>query len=242
MARPTIAFDMETVGVDWAGLDETTRTYLVGRSTRRLAASGQLDTEGGPEAVAREKLGLSAGTGKVVAIALNNVHSGQGALLYEGTEGWTEIAPGKTRIFRGDEAGILRAFWELLEQYGRVVTYNGRGFDIPFAYLRSALLGIRPSRQLLGNRFSIADHCDLAEVLTFFGAAQERFSLDYWCRRFEITSPKEDGLDGSRVGAYYREGRIDEIAEYCLRDAVATGKLFRAVEKTLIALYLNKKG
>lgn len=238
--RPTIAFDMETVGVDWDGLDEPTRTYLVGRSTRRLASSGRLDTEGGPEAVAREALGLSPGTGRVVAIALQNVHSGHGALLYEGTEGWTEIEPGKTQVYRGDEAGILRAFWELLEQYGRVVTYHGRGFDIPFAYLRSALHGIRPSRQLLGNRFSIVDHCDLAEVLTFFGAAQERFSLDYWCRRFGITSPKEKGIDGSQVGAYYRDGRIDEIAEYCLRDAVATAELYRKVEKTLIDLYLKR--
>lgn len=238
--RPTIAFDMETVGVDWEELDEPTQTYLIGRSSRRLAASGQLGTEGGAEAVAREALGLSPGTGRIVSIALHNVHSSQGALLYEGTEGWTEIAPGKTRVFRGDEAGMLRAFWELLEQYGRVVTYHGRGFDIPFAYLRSALLGIRPSRQLLGNRFSIAEHCDLAEVLTFFGAAQERFSLDYWCRRFGITSPKEDGLDGSQVGAYYRDGRIDEIAEYCLRDAVATGKLYRAVEHSLIDLYLKR--
>jgi hypothetical protein len=135
----------------------------------------------------------------------------------------------------------LREFWELLGRYGRVVTYNGRGFDIPYAYIRSAVHGLRPSRHLLGNRFSIGEHCDLAEVLTFFGAAQERFSLDYWCRRFGITSPKQDGLDGSQVGAFYRDGRIDEIAEYCLRDAVATGRLYRTLEENLIELYGKRR-
>ena len=238
MNRPTIVFDMETVGVDWEQLDDHTREYLVERSRRKIGREG---TGGSAEAVAREALGLSPGTGRVVAIGLVNMESDHGALLYEGTEGWQEPDQHGTRVFRGDEPAILREFWELLDRYGRVVTYNGRGFDIPYAYIRSALHGIRPSRQLLGNRFSIGEHCDLAEVLTFFGAAQERFSLDYWCRRFGISSPKEGGIDGSQVGAYYRDGRIDEIAEYCLRDAVATGKLYRKLEGNLLELYGKRR-
>jgi len=239
MNRPTIVFDMETVGVDWEGLDDPTRNYLIERARRKMGREGQ--TGGSAEAVAKEALGLSPGTGRIVAVGLVNLESDQTALLYEGTEGWIESQPGGPRVFRGDEPAILREFWELLGRYGRVVTYNGRGFDIPYAYIRSALHGLRPSRHLLGNRFSIGEHCDLAEVLTFFGAAQERFSLDYWCRRFGITSPKQDGLDGSQVGAFYRDGRIDEIAEYCLRDAVATGRLYRTLEENLIELYGKRR-
>lgn len=239
MARPAIAFDIETVGVDWEDLDEPTQKYLVTRSSRRMAREG--NSAGVAEAVAREALGLSPGTGRVVAIALVNLESDQGALLYEGDQGWLQTDEASTRVFRGDEVSILREFWQLLEQYGRCVTYNGRGFDIPYLYLRSALHGIRPCRQLLGNRYSIAEHCDLAEVLTFFGAAQERFSLDYWCRRFGITSPKSEGIDGSQVGAYYRDGRIDEIAEYCLRDSHATAELYRAIENIIIPLYQRNR-
>ncbi len=238
MSRPAIALDIETVGVGWDELDEPTRAYLVTRATRRMGREGI--TNGSAEALAREALGLSAGTGRVIAIGLVNLESEQGALLYEGTEGWLATEPNATRVFRGPEAAILREFWQLLERYGRIVTYNGRGFDLPYVYLRSALHGIRPSRQVLGNRYSIAEHCDLAEVLTFFGAAQERFSLDYWCRRFGITSPKAEGLDGSQVNAFYRDGRIEEIASYCLRDAAATAKLYRALEGTLIDLQ-NKR-
>ncbi len=239
MSRPTIAFDMETVGVDWEELDEATQKYLTLRSERKIVKTA--GSTGGAEAVAREGLGLSPGTGRIVAISLFNLDTDQGAILYEGEDGWKDTAPGKTRIFRGREDAILREFWQLLDKYGRVVTYNGRGFDIPFAYIRSAMHAIKPSRQLLGNRFSVADHCDLAEVLTFFGAAQERFSLDYWCRRFGLKSPKENGLDGSQVGAFYRDGRIEEIAQYCLRDSIATGKLYRKIERTLIDLYARKQ-
>ncbi len=236
MARPTIVFDIETVGTAWDELDAPTRDYLITRTSRKLVRDS--GSAGSAEAIAKEALGLSPGTGRVICIALVNLESDQGAVLYEGNgPGWLDTAAGQTRVYRGDEAGILREFWQLLERYGRVVTYNGRAFDLPFAYVRSALHGIRPSRQLLANRYSMADHCDLAEVLTFFGAAQERFSLDYWCRRFGITSPKEGGLDGSHVGQFYSEGRIDEIAEYCLRDSRATGELFRKIEKTLIDLY-----
>ena len=238
MGRPAIAFDIESVGCEWEDLDAPTQDYLVVRSRRRRVREG-LPAEGSEE-YARDTLSLSPGTGRIVAICMVHMSTGQGAMLYEGRGGWVDTEPGETRIFRGDEEAMLREFWILLERFGRVITYNGRGFDIPFAYLRSALHGIKPSRSLLGNRFAIGEHCDLAEVLTFFGAAQERFSLDYWCRRFDIESPKEEGIDGSQVAGLYHEGRIDDIAEYCLRDARATGELYRCLEKTLVELYLKR--
>ena len=86
MARPTLVFDLETVGVNWEELDEKTRDYLIERTVRRMGREGQ--TSGSAEAVAREALGLSPGTGHIVAIGMVNLESSQGALLYEGTEGW----------------------------------------------------------------------------------------------------------------------------------------------------------
>lgn len=237
MAKAPIALDIETVAVPWEELDEPTRTYLVGRAARKLAARG-LDDE--PAQVARDTLSLSPGTGRIIVVGLQDVRTDQQTLLCEGEGGWTEITPGGRRVFRGDERSLLGVLWEILPEYGRVVTYNGRGFDVPFTYVRSALHGIRPSRNLLSNRFSLSEHCDLAEVLNFFGAAQERFSLDYWCRRFGITSPKQEGLDGARVGAYYRAGRLEEIAEYCLRDVDATAQLYRRLEPTLIDLHQRR--
>ena len=38
-----------------------------------------------------------------------------------------------------DETELLTQFWEVAKKYDSVVTFNGRGFDVPFIYLRSAL-------------------------------------------------------------------------------------------------------
>lgn len=238
MPRATVAFDMETVGIPFEDIDPATRDYLTLRTQRRLVREGRPPEQA--EDVARDTLGLSPGTGRVLSIAMVNLETDQGAILLEGEGGWADTGPEAPRVFRGDERAMLLEFWKVLQHFGRVVTYNGRGFDVPFAYVRSALHGIKPSRNLLGNRFAIHDHCDLAEVLTFFGAAQERFSLDYWCRRFGVTSPKVDGVDGSKVGEMYRDGKLEEIGEYCLRDAAATGRLYRQLEPTLVELYLNR--
>lgn len=233
--KPPIALDLETVGEEWTELDESVRKYLVGRQTRKLVHDP--GSTAAPEVLARENLALSPGTGRIIVIGMVNVISDQSAILYEGSGGWVDTAPGATRVFRGSEREMLTQFWQLLDSFGRCVTYNGRAFDLPYLYIRSALLGLRPSRQLLANRYSINAHCDLAEVLTFFGAAQERMSLDFWCRRFGLVSPKEQGIDGSQVGAFYKAGRIDEIAEYCLRDSRATAQLYRKVEGTLLPLW-----
>jgi hypothetical protein len=101
--------------------------------------------------------------------------------------------------------------------------------------VRSAQLGVAPSRNLVPNRYALEDHCDLLDVLTFHGATRDRYSLDYWCRRFDIESPK-GSIDGSQVARAYRDGRIEDIGEYCLRDVRATGELFRKLNKTLMPI------
>ena len=99
--------------------------------------------------------------------------------------------------------------------------------------IRSAQLGVKPSKNLVGNRYRMTDHCDLLEVFTFLGAVRDRYSLDYWCRRFDVESPK-GSIDGSQVGRAYRDGRIEDIGEYCLRDVRATAQLYTKLETTLL--------
>jgi len=63
--------------------------------------------------------------------------------------------------------------------------------------------------------------------------------LEYWCRRFDVESPK-GSIDGSQVARVYRQGRIDDIGEYCLRDVRATSQLYKRVEPTLLPLLLGE--
>ena len=58
------------------------------------------------------------------------------------------------------------------------------------------------------------------------GAAR-RFNLDFYCKAFGIESPKSHGVTGSDVNTLLAEGKFREIADYCLRDVVATVLLYR---------------
>ena len=104
-----------------------------------------------------------------------------------------------------DETELLAQFWDVAKKYDSVVTFNGRGFDVPFIYLRSALLNVPISKKnWLGYRYATEPHCDLAEQFTFYSVsgrdgAARRFNLDFYCKAFGIESPKSAGVTGSDV-------------------------------------------
>jgi DNA polymerase elongation subunit (family B) len=224
----TIAYDIEVAGFNWEEVDEITRGYLLNRAR----------DEDAREAVP-ERTALFPGLGKIIAIGMWNLEKDRGLILLEGERAeqheWERVP--NSDVFRGDERELLERFWEIVDRkHPRLVSFNGRGYDGPILMIRSAQLGVKPTANLAGNRYKIGLHTDLLEVFTFLGAWRDRYSLDYWCRRFDVESPK-GSIDGSQVGRAYRDGRIDEIGEYCLRDVRATGELFRKVKDTLLPLF-----
>ena len=221
----TIAFDIEVAGFPWEEVDEITRGYLLSRAR----------TPEDREAVS-ERTALYPGLGKIIAIGMWLVEEDRGMLLLEGdtepAHDWEKVQHSK--IQRGSEAELLEAFWKMVAVRGlRLVSYNGRTYDGPVLMIRSAQLGVKPSINLVPYRYDISSHCDLMEILTFMGGVRDRFSLDYWCRRFDIESPK-GSIDGSQVARAYRDGRIEDIGEYCLRDVRATAQLYAKLAPTLL--------
>lgn len=231
----TLCFDIEVAGFPWEEVDAITRGYLLERE---------------PDAAKREaipeRMALYPGMGRIIAIGLWAVEGDRGIMLMEGEGGeqdWEKVPNAK--IFRGPEKQLLQRFWEIVDiKAGRgryddadplLVSFNGRHYDGPMLMVRSAQLGLRPSRNLLPYRYRLNDHVDLCDALTFMGAYRDRFSLDYWCRRFDVESPK-GSIDGSQVSRVYREGRIEDIGEYCLRDCRATAQLYARLDKTLLPL------
>jgi hypothetical protein len=224
----TIAFDIEVAGFPWDEVDEITRGYLLSRAR----------TPEDREAVS-ERTALYPGLGKVIAIGMWLADEQRGMLLLEGqTAGpsdWEKVPHSK--IQRGSEVELLETFWKLVDRRGlRLVSYNGRGYDGPMLMIRSAQLGVKPSVNLLPYRYDVSGHCDLHEIFSFHGSVRERYSLDYWCRRFDVESPK-GSIDGSQVARAYRDGRIEDIGEYCLRDVRATAQLYECVRGTLLPHY-----
>jgi DNA polymerase elongation subunit (family B) len=224
----TVVFDIETVGLPWMELDPLQREAL----TRGAA-------DGDEHRAKKEWRSLSPFSARVIVVAMLNPDSGQGKVWYESADARTESASedGLFERVGCDEKTMLEEFWTAMKRFDRVVSYNGRSFDGPFLSIRSALHGLRPTKNLSGYRYSVAEHVDLQEVLTFQGAAQGRPSLHAACLAFGIPSPKSAEMHGYAVGEAYAEGRLADILDYCRRDVEATAALFRKLEATLLPLF-----
>jgi DNA polymerase elongation subunit (family B) len=222
----TLLFDIESVGYPLEHFDEAQQEYLMRAVEREETDEAKEETR---KRVIAE-LNLSPLTAQVAAIAMVNVDTGRGKVLYQADEleEW-KSENGKVEFASAPEDELLTEFWEVIKRYDQFVTFNGRTFDCPFLMLRSALLGVRPSRDLMPYRYDKTKHVDLADQLSFYGAIEwkRRFSLDFYCRAFGIESPKAHGVTGADVNELFAQQKYKEIAIYCLRDVVATVELYK---------------
>ena len=217
-----LVFDIETAALPLDSFDEAQREYLF-REAEKITDE---TTREARRAEIHRQFNLWPFTAQVVCIAMLNAETVRGQVLFmaedyepdTGDAGPVEFVPCV------DEVELLTAFWDVARHYEVIVTFNGRGFDVPFIYLRSALLNVLISRKnWLGYRYQTEPHCDLAEQFTFYGVsgregAGRRFNLDFYCKAFGIESPKGHGVTGMDVNDLLAAGRYREIAEYCLRD------------------------
>lgn len=237
--KDDIIVDIETVGPEWEELDEVTRTYLAERSLRALQREG-LDTEAASllaQPRAAERLALELGLARVIAIGICNVRTGDAAVILEQHGDAVARELDRPRIYVAPEELLLRRWWDWATKYGRIITFNGRGYDGPVLHVRSAQLGVPCSRDLVPYRYDMGQHCDLAEALNFMGSVRGGYSVDYWCRRFGIESPKAAGVDGGDIAELYRAGRMMEIGQYVARDVRAQRELYLKLQRSYLHLF-----
>jgi DNA polymerase elongation subunit (family B) len=211
----SVVFDIETLGAPLESFDDVQQEYLL-----KFA-----DTPEKRE-IEIQKFALSPLTARIIAIAMLNPDSMSGKVFFQSNEKETYTSEdGKVEFVSGDEPTLVQNFWNTVTHYNRIVTFNGRAFDNPFLLLRSAMLGISPTRNLMPYRYDSKEHCDLLEQLTFYGAVR-KYNLDFYCKAFGIKSPKSEGITGLDLGELFSEKKFRKIAEYCLGDVVATAKLY----------------
>ncbi len=212
-----LVFDIETIGDSWDSLDPETQTYLL--------KYAQTEEE---QEVVKTTLGLYPLTGQIVAIGLYDPDKDIKSVYLQAPQGDLESRYEKDGVHYlvGTEAEILEMFWVTIRKYTTFITFNGRSFDCPYILMRSAVHRIKPTKNLIPYRYSDKEHIDLFDQLTFYSTTK-RFNLDYFCKRFGIISPKSAGVTGLDVPQMFMDGKYHDIAEYCMRDVVATGDLFR---------------
>lgn len=131
----------------------------------------------------------------------------------------------------GNEDKILEIFQSKLKAYvdehrgGFESTFSGftlvghnlKGFDAPILFLRAAKYNLAIlQRVLFDARKNIHDTMEMAAFYKY----NTHISLDNICEFLGIATPK-DKMDGSQVYDYYKEGKIQEISNYCNKDVEA---------------------
>lgn len=145
-------------------------------------------------------------------------------------------------IYRDDlsaesERSMLEQFFQQLEREVlalngnkfdvRLIGHNLEAFDLRFLFQRSIIRRVRPSVNLNLSRYSDK----LYDTMTAWAGYQGRISLDALCKALDIPSPK-NGIDGSKVWDFVRDGRIEEVAQYCRDDVKATHQIYRRMTFT----------
>ena len=219
LACGTLVFDIETV----PAMDKRELPSTVAEALSDNAAKKEMDTSA--------VMGMSPFFGKVVSLAVGDgdAEPGSGAdevtvlaVPPDGFEPPPEGVPAHVRLM--SEADLLRSFWALAAKAECVVSYNGRGFDVPFVVTRSLIHGIPARVDLVSGKWSLRPHLDLFELVSQRGRGPSK--LDVVCWSLGIESPKEV-MDGSMVAPAYANGEILKIAEYNAHDVRATSAVYR---------------
>ncbi|MDA3900879.1 MAG: ribonuclease H-like domain-containing protein [Spirochaetes bacterium] len=131
--------------------------------------------------------------------------------------------------FRASE--IARSFWfriEVLDKKASLVTFNGRGFDIPIMELMAYRYGFEAKRHLtdkFGTRFRFGTrHIDLQDFIGNYNAIQVNGGLNMLAKTIGL--PGKTDTAGDQVHQLYKDGKIEQINNYCIHDVLDTYFVF----------------
>lgn len=133
----------------------------------------------------------------------------------------------EVKCLSGNEPKMLQDFWALAREATLFIGHNIMEFDLRFIYKRSWIHQVKPSRDLSFARYRsepIFDTIKEWEKWSSQGTSLHKLSI-----ALGLVSPKEEGLDGSKVYDYYLAGRQEEIIKYCKRDVEATREIYRKI-------------
>jgi len=152
-------------------------------------------------------------------------------------ENYRIISLGCMGTDRFSESELIERFWQIFENVQTLVTFNGRGFDLPVMETQALKHGLSLGRYFgtaqsrnnyRSNRYNEAFHIDLCDYLSNFGAVYPRNSLNLLSKLIGL--PGKYTIEGEDVEYLHRQGRHKEINQYCITDVLQTYLLFLRVE------------
>lgn len=137
-----------------------------------------------------------------------------------------------------DERSLIESFLSFVDEKNpKLVSFNGRAFDMPLILLRAMIYNIscysffeerndkinKSKWDNYRSRYSESFHLDLYDTIGHYGAMRP-IKLDLLCQMAGI--PGKYDVDGSQVMELFYENREDKIREYCESDVINTYLLF----------------
>ena len=214
-----LVFDIETVPDDISALNLIDETLNSVGLRREALVNYHLEVTKGANDFLRQPFH------KVVAISFLHCKIviddlGQESYIFKDLRSWD--------IAKFSEEEIISNFFATVDKLNpRLISFNGRTFDMPVLKYRAMKYGISSlgfyktgnKYESYSHRYSTAWHVDLLDVLSDFGLSA-RIKLNEVCAILGF--PGKFGVDGSKVSDMYDRGEISAIANYCETDVLNT--------------------
>jgi len=131
-----------------------------------------------------------------------------------------------------DEAEIVKRFFEGIERYTpRIVSWNGRGFDLPVLHYRALLHGVQAARywetgdddqSFRWNNYLSRYHNRHTDLMDIVAGYEFRAVAPLDQIAVMLGFPGKLGMSGDRVWDTYLAGDIESIRNYCETDVLNT--------------------
>ncbi|XWO14187.1 3'-5' exonuclease [Candidatus Hepatincola sp. Pdp] len=212
-------FDIETIPDDEAAIPLLGGNLPNIEAKREALTNYHLALTDGKNSFLRQPFHKVVAISFLVAKITKNYHNQEEYLLKEIRSGGT---------LQSTEEDLIKGFFQTVNKLKpRIISFNGRTFDIPVLKYRAMKYGISGELyHTLGNkyenynhRYATGWHCDLLDALSDFGASA-RVKLNEVCAIFGY--PGKIGVDGSKVTTMYDNKELKGIRDYCETDVLNT--------------------
>lgn len=135
-------------------------------------------------------------------------------------------------LAQASERENLAAFWTGYHRYvgegARVVTWNGRSFDLPVLVQRALHHGVSTRAWWASDRgrYRHRHHLDLMDVMCDYRASAPVSQHE---AAVLMGLPGKLGVEGADVRSLWEAGRVQEVAAYCACDVATLALLYAAL-------------
>ena len=200
-------FDIETIPLEKGQYSSVLEELIEKKLVKALKAD---PTVIDPNSERRKIMATDPFLGRIVCIGIYLAHKDE-----------------KIALIDSSEKVILQKFWKILSTYsGLFVGFNTVRFDIPFILKRSLIHNIKPTNGLFMQHTRFDPNPPHFDVMLQMSGREGFVSLEYTCAALGIPSSKDGKVKAAEVEKAYKEGRINDIAEYCLEDCRATHQIY----------------